>query len=128
MDLLLDTHTFLWYIDGDPHLSAKAHAQISNPNNHLLLSMASLWEIAIKIGVGKLSLSQPLPMLVATELQYYHVDVLAIANAHVVRVATLPPHHRDPFDRMLVAQCQVENLPLVSRDPAFDAYGIQRLW
>jgi len=128
MQLLLDTHSFLWYIGGNPQLSAAAKALIHDPNNAAFLSIASIWEMAIKHSTGKLTLAQPFQVLLPGQLHLHRIKLLPIEVGHLQRVALLPFHHKDPFDRMLVAQCEVENLPLVSRDTAFDAYGIQRLW
>ncbi|MHB1308789.1 MAG: type II toxin-antitoxin system VapC family toxin [Limisphaerales bacterium] len=128
MNLLLDTHAFLWFITDDPRLSKEAQALVQAPTNRRLLSMASVWEMAIKVGLGRLTRAQPFAALIPEQLQLNQVDALAIDVAHAALVASLPFHHRDPFDRLLVAQCQVENLALVSCDTAFDAYSIRRLW
>jgi PIN domain nuclease of toxin-antitoxin system len=101
---------------------------LSDDNNQLYLSMASIWEIAVKVSIGKLNLSQPLETFLANQLETNNVNLLNITLPHAVRVATLPLHHRDPFDRLLVAQSLVEDLPLLSKDDMFDAYGVVRLW
>lgn len=128
--LLLDTHTFLWWINNSyVHLlSRKVQTLLSDDNNQLYLSMASIWEIAVKVSIGKLNLSQPLETFLANQLETNNVNLLNITLPHAVRVATLPLHHRDPFDRLLVAQSLVEDLPLLSKDDMFDAYGVVRLW
>jgi PIN domain nuclease of toxin-antitoxin system len=127
MKLLLDTHTFLWFIDDSPQLSQKGKALLE-ADNALLLSIASLWEIAIKLNLGKLTVRMPTEALMTQQLTRNDIDVLSIAVAHLLVVSTLPLHHRDPFDRLLIAQAIVEQLPIVSADPAFDAYPVQRLW
>ena len=90
--------------------------------------MASVWEMAIKIGLGKLRFSQPIEVFIPDQLRRNRIGLLPIPFAHAVRVATLPHHHRDPFDRLLVAQALVDDLPIVGRDAAFDAYGVRRVW
>ena len=128
MQLLADTHSFLWYVEGSPLLSPTAKTPIGAPTNDVYLSMASIWEIAIKVSVGKLPLAQPLDVFLPTQLHLHQPHLLAITLDHLDRVAVLPFHHRDPFDRFLIAQSLVETLPIVSRDPHFDPYGVQRLW
>jgi PIN domain nuclease of toxin-antitoxin system len=128
MRLLLDTHTFLWFIIGSPKLSEKARALIEDTTNERLLSTASLWEIAIKHSLGKLTLSQPFEILIPQQLERNNVETLHVTMAHLSVVATLPFHHRDPFDRLLVAQAALERLSVLSIDSAFDAYAVERLW
>ena len=128
MTLLLDTHTFLWFITNDPRLSTRAQTLIQAPTNQRLFSIVSVWEMAIKISLGKLTVAQPLDQFLRQQLSLNHVALLEIKLGHALAVAALPFHHRDPFDRLLVAQCQAENLPIVSQDSAFDAYSLQRLW
>jgi PIN domain nuclease of toxin-antitoxin system len=127
--LLLDTHTFLWFIMGDQRLSATARALIENVANERLLSVGSLWEIAIKVSLGKLVLNQPFETLFPAQLEDNAIGLLGITVEHSRVVAGLPFHqHRDPFDRLLVAQSQVEQAILVSADESFDAYAVQRTW
>jgi PIN domain nuclease of toxin-antitoxin system len=128
MKLLLDTHTFLWFIDGSPLLSSTARERTEDPTNARYLSIASLWEIAIKLSIGKLSLSQPYGTFIPTQLVINNIQLLGLTFAHTSLIATLPLHHRDPFDRLLVVQAMQENLTLISIDSAFDAYGIARIW
>lgn len=128
MKLLLDTHTFLWFITGNPKLTAVARTLIEDMNNERLLSVASLWEMAIKVSIGKLNLVEPFDVLIPNQMQINAVAVLDIKPAHVVGVVAMPFHHKDPFDRLLAAQCQAESLPLVSADAVFDKYSVQRLW
>ncbi len=127
MKLLLDTHTFLWFIDDSPLLSAKGKTLLE-ADNELLLSIGSLWEIAIKLCLGKLTVAMPTEVLMTQQLTSNDLDVLSITAPHLVTVSTLPLHHRDLFDRLIIAQAMVEQIPIVSADPAFDTYPIQRLW
>ena len=127
MKLLLDTHTFLWFLDDSPQLSQKGKALLE-ADNELLLSVASLWEIAIKLRLGKLTVAVPIEVLMTQQLTQNDIALLPITVAPLIVVSTLPLHHRDPFDRLLIAQALVEQMPIVSADPAFDAYPVQRLW
>ena len=127
MKLLLDTHIFLWFIDDSPLLSAKGKALLE-ADNELLLSIGSLWEIAIKLCLGKLTVAMPTEVLMTQQLTSNDIAVLSITVPHLVTVSTLPLHHRDPFDRLLIAQSLVEGMPLISIDNIFDAYSVNRLW
>lgn len=128
MTLLLDTHTFLWFCQDDPALSAAAKALVEDPANRKLVSVASCWEIAIKAGLGKLTLGEPSGTYIPNALARTGFELLPISLAHATAVEPLPPHHKDPFDRLLIAQATIEGIPLVSVDGAFDPYGITRLW
>jgi len=128
MKLLLDTHTFLWFIMGSPNLSTTARALIEDVANEKFLSVASLWEIAIKLSIGKLMLSAPFDVLIPQQLSLNGFELLNIEIDHAALVATLPFHHRDPFDRLLIAQASVEKMSVVSIDAVFDAYSVTRLW
>ena len=128
MIFLLDTHAFLWFTAGNAQLSQTARELIEDPVNQPLLSIASLWEIAIKISIGKLTLAQPFETLIPQQITLNGIDLLAIELEHTTIVSKLPFHHRDPFDRLLVAQAMTAEIPLVSVDRAFDAYSIKRLW
>lgn len=128
MRLLLDTHTFLWFIGGSPNLGATARMLIEDASNQSFLSVASLWEMAIKVSIGKLSLGQPFEILFPRQLMLNGIDLMGIEIRHVAVVSELPFHHRDPFDRLLIAQAMVERMPIVSADLAFDAYPVERLW
>ena len=128
MRLLLDTHAFLWWVTDAPELSAAARAAIQDPEAECLVSLATCWEMAIKQSLGKLKLDVPLEQFVPTHMATNGFLQMEIEFRHVARVADLPFHHRDPFDRLLAAQAMVENLPLVSNDLAFDDYGVRRLW
>jgi len=127
-DILLDSHAFLWFVWDDPLLSPAAKQRIEDPANHKWVSVASCWEIAIKAGLGKLRLGEPATTFLPRELATNHFALLRIDLAHATLVETLPPHHKDPFDRLLVAQAVIEKLPLVSADDLFDEYGVTRLW
>lgn len=128
MRLLLDTHACLWFIMGSPNLSARARALIEDEANESFLSVASLWEMAIKMSLGKLSLSAPLDALIPQQLGLNGIELLGIQVAHAAAVSTPPFHHRDPFDRLLIAQAVVEDMPVISADAAFDMYTVKRLW
>ena len=128
MRLLLDTHTFLWFIMGSPNLSANARALIEDAANGKFLSVAGLWEVAIKLSTGKLTLSAPFEVLIPQQFGLNGIELLNIKMDHATVVAVLPFHHRDPFDRLLVAQAVAEKMAIVSVDAAFDAYPVTRLW
>jgi PIN domain nuclease of toxin-antitoxin system len=131
VNLLLDSHTLLWLMDGNPSLSAPAAALIADPANHLHLSMASVWEIGIKVGLKKMGLSVPFSTFLTTAVSGYGLVVLPITTDDCVHYEALPfpdPKHRDPFDRMIVTHAQQHGLSLVGVDAAFDAYGVTRLW
>jgi PIN domain nuclease of toxin-antitoxin system len=128
MTILLDTHAFLWFVAGDAKLSARTRALIEDPNTRVLLSVVSLWETVVKVSIGKLPLSKTIADLVRDDVQGNDMELLPINVGHLVTLAGLPLLHRDPFDRLLVAQARTENVQLVSADPALDAYGISRFW
>ena len=128
MKLLLDTQVFLYAILDSPALPLSARSLIESLENELFLSIASVWEIAIKVGLGKLTLAQPLDRLVPDHMTRAGIVLLPITIEHAATVATLPFHHRDPFDRMLAAQSMADGLPLVSGDTVFDRYAVRRLW
>lgn len=128
MNLLLDTHAFLWFIAGNSSLSRKARAAIEDENNRILLSVASLWEIAIKISLNKIKLSEAFELLIPDQLTVNGIELPDISVEHVALVATMPFHHRDPFDRLIAAQARVEDLTLISTDEVFDNYEVIRLW
>lgn len=128
MRLLLDTHSFLWFIGGDERLSLTAREFIEDVQNDVFLSVASLWEMAIKVSLGRLRFGPPFEVFISQQMSINHVGLLNITVSHAARVADLPFYHRDPFDRLLIAQALTEGMPIVSLDPAFDAYGVTRLW
>lgn len=127
--LLLDTHAFLWFCWDHPQLSPNAKVLIEEPNNRKLVSIASCWEIAIKVGLGKLDLGESSRDFLNRELARNNFELLPISLDHATAVESLPLHHRDPFDRLLIVQASSENLNIVSADAIFDRkYGITRLW
>lgn len=128
MKLLLDTHTFLWFILNDPLLSADAGSLITEPSNEVLISPASYWEIAIKIGIGKYSLGEPVADFFEREILVNQFYILPIKPPHIAPLTTMPFHHRDPFDRLIIAQAMIEQIPVVSADATFDHYSVTRLW
>jgi PIN domain nuclease of toxin-antitoxin system len=128
MKLLLDTHAFLWFVQNDRQLSATARALIVDPTNEVLISPANYWELAIKVGLGKYTLQVPIEQFLDTGIDGNDFTILPILPSHVAVLTTLPFHHRDPFDRLLVAQAIVEAIPLVSCDANLDPYAITRLW
>ncbi len=128
LTLLLDTHTLLWLLRDDPQLSAKAKALIEDPNNRKLVSIVSCWEIAIKAGQGKMNLTEPCRTLLGRELPRNSLELLPISLEHATAVEGLPQHHKDPFDRLLIAQAMIESIPIVSVDAAFNPYPITRIW
>ena len=128
MRLLLDTHAFLWWIEGAPALGKRAKTAVSSPDNDVFLSIASCWELAIKLSLGKLQLAQRLDRFLPEQLSANGFSVLPVEVKHVSRVATLPFHHRDPFDRLLAAQALEEELAIVSADRVFRNYGVRVVW
>lgn len=128
---LLDTHTFLWMAAEPKRLGAAAREVIDHPATELLLSVASIWEMAIKASLGKLEIegaTETVDAFVRQQLEVTRTRILEVRVEHAVRVETLPWHHRDPFDRLLVAQATFEGLTILGRDPAFDDYDVSRVW
>jgi PIN domain nuclease of toxin-antitoxin system len=125
--LLLDTHAFLWWVADDPRLSRRAREAVTEAGL-VLLSVASCWEIAIKVSLGKLTLSQPVDRFLAEHLGINQFTLLPIELDHAASVATLPFLHRDPFDRLIAAQALYEELPIVSSDPIFKRYKLKEIW
>lgn len=128
MNVLLDTHVFLWFVDDNPRLSRPARVLIESDETQPFLSAASLWEIAIKMSLGKLTLGQEYETFVPRHLALNGIGLLNISMEHTAAVATLPFYHRDPFDRLLAVQSKIENMTFVSADSLFDAYGVKRVW
>ncbi|MBK8509359.1 MAG: type II toxin-antitoxin system VapC family toxin [Candidatus Competibacter sp.] len=128
MKYLLDTHSLIWYLSGDARLSDHAFHLMENEENELFVSIASLWEMAIKFSIGKLNLDRPFEELFPEQLASNSIELLGITIEHLKIVGGLPFHHRDPFDRLLIAQALIESLPIIGMDEAFDRYGIQREW
>jgi len=126
--LLLDTHAFLWWVEGSPRIGRRARAAIADPDRRCFLSLASAWELAIKSSLGKLTLATPLERFIPAQIAENHFEQLPISIAHVSRVADLPFHHRDPFDRLLIAQALEEDLDVVTADTVFTRYGVHRVW
>lgn len=128
MRLLLDTHVFLWWVDDAPELSPRAREAILDPENQCYLSVASCWELAIKISLGKIELRSPLERFIPEQLAVNSFSLLPIDFRHVARVDVLPFHHSDPFDRLLVVQALTEKLVLVTADRQLTRYGTSCLW
>jgi len=128
MKLLLDTHVFIWW-DSDPaKLSKKALALCSDPGNTLLLSVASAWEMQIKMQLGKMKLAFPLQDIIREQQKDNGLQIIPVELAHVLALQSLPAHHKDPFDRLLIAQARAESAVLVSKDKAFSKYQIDLVW
>ena len=127
-NLLLDTHALLWFLWDDPNLSASAKSLIEDSGSRKLVSIASCWKIAIKVGSGKLDLGEPSRSFLPREIARNGFELLAISLSHATMVEQLTLYHRDPFDRLLVAQAIIERVSLVSTDTVFDQYGVSRLW
>jgi len=128
MKILIDTCSFLWFIENSPKLSPLALNLIEDGNNEVLLSIVSVWEIAIKSSIGKLSIPHPFDKFIETQLKINNIELLNISLEEVYFVANLPFHHKDPFDRLIISQAIVGMLPIVSADLVFDSYPVNRLW
>jgi len=124
--VLLDTHAFLWWCEDSPELSPKARKAIQN--NDCFISMASVWEIAIKVSLTKLHLPAPPERYLPEQMSLNGFEMLEISFRQTMGTAILPWHHRDPFDRLLAAQALLEKVSIVSRDPQFERYGVKRIW
>jgi PIN domain nuclease of toxin-antitoxin system len=127
MRVLLDTHAFIWWFEHDRQLSDQAREAVAEAAE-VFLSVASCWEMAIKISRNKLTLANPIDRVIAEQLGLNGFQLLPVDLHDIARVATLPFHHRDPFDRMLAAQALVDELTIVSADPVFVKYGVKRTW
>ena len=128
MRVLFDVHSLLWSSDQPERLSARAREAMSSEANERLLSDVTVWEVAIKASIGKLAFDIALPLYFERQSRRLQLTALPISRSHVLYVRELPLHHRDPFDRLLVAQALIEGLPLISNDYTLDAYGITRIW
>lgn len=128
MTLLLDTHAILWFWWDDPRLPATASSLIRDPRNRKLASPGSAWEVAIKVSMAKLDIGGPYRGFFPEQMARTNFEWLPISDDHLTRVSTLVFHHRDPFDRLLIAQADRESIPIVSGDVLFDPYQIHRLW
>ena len=127
MNLLLHSHTFVWWRDEPHKLSPTAFAEISNPNNDVFLSVASIWELQIKIGLGKFKIIGGFENAVKDEQQNNNFQILPVQLSHALYLENLPPHHKDPFDRLLISQAIVEDMTLVSSDKRFSDYKVKLL-
>ncbi len=127
MRYLLDTHTLIWFLENDPRLSSKSKELIEDNYNDIFVSVVSLWEINIKISIGRLSLTKSLSDIIR-ELERLYIEILPLRNEHIVGIGKLPFHHRDPFDRMLISQSLSEILPLISKDENIQLYNADVIW
>ncbi|MFN0277921.1 MAG: type II toxin-antitoxin system VapC family toxin [Pyrinomonadaceae bacterium] len=125
--VLLDTNAFLYFINNDPALSKTARNLLESEID-LLISSASLWEIAIKFSIGKLTLPDSFAGFIPSQIRQNDIEILPVTLPYLEKVSTLPFHHKDPFDRLIIAQSIIENLPVASSDAAFDSYEIERIW
>ncbi len=130
MNLLLDTHTFLWFSGRQQYesLSLATRELLEDKKNTLFLSYASIWELTIKVSIGKMKLSEPVADLVRSQQEQLDFQILPFKLSHFDLIERLPFHHKDPFDRLLIAQAQVEGLTIVGIDAVFDQYGVNRIW
>lgn len=128
MRLLLDTHAFLWFIEGSTNLSERARKLIEDADNQRFLSIASIWEIAIKVSLNKLELKMTLSELVKQQVRGNAIEVLEIEPEHLDILVSLPFYHKDPFDRLIIAQSLTDELPILSKDTAFHDYSVRVLW
>ena len=128
MKVLIDTHALTWAVDNPEHLGSQARAMMDDSSNELLFSSGSIWELAIKVGLAKLTLSLPFRSWMNQAIQDLRLTILPITVECAGVQSALEYHHRDPFDRLLVAHARVENAPLLSSDPVFDQYGVKRVW
>lgn len=128
MKLLLDTHIFLWWVSDDPQLSTKARVLIGDGHNTLYWSAASSWEVSIKYALGRMPLPEAPEQFLPLEIEKNRIESLPIIDAHAFQAGKLPPHHRDPFDRMLVAQAQVESIALLSNNRQLNHYDVEIHW
>jgi PIN domain nuclease of toxin-antitoxin system len=125
---LLDTHALLWWLADDPALTRTAHKIIADTRNTIVVSAASAWEVAIKVRIGKLPAAAGLAADFTGHVAREGFELLSISAEHAIRAGLLPGTHKDPFDRMLIAQAQAENIALISNEKAFDAFGVRRIW
>lgn len=127
MSFLIDTHIFIWFFENSNRLSVSASALLKDPDNEIFLSMASVWEIQIKLDIKKFELDRPLSEIIALERQRNKIQLLPIEPRHIYALSALPMHHKDPFDRLLLAQSNSEKMPILSADAIFDRYDAQIL-
>jgi PIN domain nuclease of toxin-antitoxin system len=128
MKLLLDTHAFMWWHSEPEYIPKDILALIQNPENEVILSVVSLWEMQIKVQLGKLTLRDDLELMLKIQHERNNISLISVTLPHILELKTLPLHHKDRFDRMLIAQSKVENAPLISRDLAFKSYKCSVIW
>lgn len=128
MRVLIDTHVFIWYIQNNEKLPSPMFTLINDGRNEIVFSTASIWEMAIKQSTGKLNLGVPYASFIKEQMRLNSIELLPIKLEHIEVVASLPFHHHDPFDRLLISQAMVEDLPVVSVDSAFSSYPVQIIW
>ncbi|MDB9310971.1 type II toxin-antitoxin system VapC family toxin [Aphanizomenon sp. CS-733/32] len=128
MRILLDTHAFIWFAENSQKLSQYATILLEDNSNQALLSIASVWEMQIKISMGKLKLDLPLPELIDSQIKINNIQILPIELAHIWALEQLPYHQKDPFDRLIIGQSITENITILSIDTIFDAYSVKRVW
>jgi PIN domain nuclease of toxin-antitoxin system len=128
MRVLIDTHVFIWWTSDVKKLSSRVHDLLLDPSTEAILSMVSIWEMQIKLSLGKLQFRTTLSELVDDEINRNRIELLPLSLSHIYALSNLPHHHRDPFDRILIAQSMDEDLQILSIDEKFDAYGVKHLW
>lgn len=128
MKILLDTNTFLWAIADEPKLSKKAGNEFIDGSNSLYISIASIWEIIIKVSINKLKLPKPASVFLMKQISINRIRMLEIKQEHIYHLERLPFHHRDPFDRLIISQSLVEKMPVATADRIFKKYGIKTIW
>jgi PIN domain nuclease of toxin-antitoxin system len=126
--IILDTQVLIWWANDISNISDRVQNIIFDIDNELWVSLASIWEIQIKVSLGKLNLPRPLPDIIATQVSENQIKIMQIELSHIYTLDLLPPHHRDPFDRIIIAQAMNEKISIASIDKAFDAYSIERIW
>ena len=127
MDLLLDTHVFIWFAEGINNISPKSMQLIEDLDNNIYFSIASIWEMGIKYNIGRLRLTKPFHQIY-NDLVQSNTEILPLNFSHILQYTQLELYHRDPFDRIIIAQSIVENLAIISKDKKFDEYNVKRIW
>ncbi len=128
MKILLDTCAFLWWMTSPERVPRRLLDRLRDPSNDVLLSAATGWEISVKRTLGRLELPTPVAAFVARAAAEHALEILPISMTHAIRSGTLPLHHRDPFDRLLIAQAEIERMPIATSDPVYRTYGVRVLW
>jgi PIN domain nuclease of toxin-antitoxin system len=128
MKLLLDTHTFMWWHSEPEYIPKNTLILLQDPDNEVILSVVSLWEMQIKIQLGKLNLRDDLELMLKIQQEQNHISLISVTLPHILELKNLPLHHKDPFDRILIAQSKVENAILISRDSVFKNYECSLIW